>query len=184
MFGGSLRAINMKRFYKTNGFTLIEMILVVGIIAIMATMLLTVLNPFNQFAKAADARRKSDLSQIQKALESYYADNGRYPPNAVSCKYSIQGNNGDANDCIEWGSSWQPYMNIVPEDPTTGHTYIYYVDPNGQYYYLYANLSRGTLDPQVCSNGACVSPSGSGIIMQTACGAACNFGLSSPNVSP
>lgn len=161
------------------GFTLIELIIVTAIIALIATASIAVLNPFSQFQKARDSRIKSDLSQIQKALETYYEDNGKYSANASSCAYGISGNNSDGNDCIEWGKSWQPYMNIVPQDSTSSHTYVYY-SPNGQTYYLYANLGRGAADPQVCNDGnVCINvPSGA------SCGGSCNFGVSSPNVSP
>ena len=167
-----------------KGFTLIELIVVIGIISILAVGALAALNPFAQFQKANDVRRKSDFSQIQKALETYYQDQGHYPPNATQCTYEILGNNGGGNDCIEWGQSWQPYMNVIPSDPTTGNKYVYYVTSDGQSYYLYANLNRGAQDPQACNSGnACNSLSSNGIPANS-CGGKCNFGVSSPNVSP
>lgn len=171
----------MKNFKK--GFTLIELIIVIAIVALISTATLAVLNPFGQFNKARDAKMKSDLSQIQKALEAYYQDNGRYPPNASSCTYGISGNNNDGNDCIEWGKSWQPYMNVLPADVIKGHRYVYYSSFNGQSYYLYANLNNSK-DPQACNYGAaCLSLSANGI-PSNACGATCNFGVTSPNVRP
>lgn len=173
-----------------KGFTLIELIIVVGIVSVLSISVLTVLNPFAQFEKSADARRKSDLSQIQKALENYYSDNNRYPPNGAGCAYEIAGNNGNGNNCIEWGSSWQPYMNLVPADPDPARKYVYFVSSDGQAYWLYANLSRGAKDPQICQNlvgGECKSISDNSITANS-CGAsnnyACNFGVSSPNKSP
>lgn len=159
------------------GFTLIELIIVIAIVALIATASMAVLNPFSQFQKARDARIKSDLAQIQKALESFYQDNGSYPLSTAS--YNIL----SGVTTITWGSSWQPYMNSLPKDPTSGHTYIYY-SSNGQSYYIYANLGRGAADPNSCNSGnACTSLSGNGI-SPVACGGTCNFGVSSPNVSP
>lgn len=173
---------------KNNiGFTLIELIVVIAIIALIATASMAVLNPFSQFQKARDSRVKSDLSQIQKALETYYEDNGKYPLNATSCTYQIFGNNGDGNDCIEWGRSWQPYMNVMPKDPNSTNRYVYYVSSNRQSYYIYANLSRGQADPNACSGSFCSSLTTNGI-SSTACGTTtgvyCNYGATSPNVSP
>ena len=171
---------------NSNGFTLIELIVVIAIIAVLTTATIATLNPFGQFQKASDSRRKSDLSQLQKALEAYYQDKGSYPLNATQCSYQMMGNNGDGNDCIEWGRSWQPYMTVVPQDPTATNKYVYYSPPssNGQSYYIYANLSRGGSDPQACNGGnACTSLATYGI-PATACGGTCNFGVSSPNISP
>jgi len=171
-----LKTIILHRYEIKNnkGFTLIEMLVAIGILAVLATAAITVLNPFAQIQKSNDAKRKADLSQIQKALEIYYQDNNKYPANTTA--YEISG--------AAWGSSWQPYMNVIPSDPTTGKNYVYYVTNDGQSYYLYASLDRGKLDPQACSgtNGVC---SGAGLSnMETLCGGVCNFGLSSPDVSP
>lgn len=164
----------MNKIKNSTGFTLIELIVVIGIIAIMATATMAVLNPFSQFQKARDSRIKSDLSQIQKALETYYQDKSSYP---TTSGYKIFD-----SLVINWGSSWQPYMNVVPRDPTLSHNYVYY-SLNGQTYYLYANLVRGVVDPQVCqnlnANGECSSVPAANL-----CGAKCNFGVSSPNVTP
>lgn len=63
---------------KQKGFTLIELLVTMGIIAVLSG--LAVFN-FNQARmRARDVQRKSDLSQLQKALELYRNDNnGRYP---------------------------------------------------------------------------------------------------------
>src|SRR6185437_9866953 len=106
-----------------NGFTLIELIIVIGILGVLAIFLLASLNPLAQFSKARDAQRKSDLSQIQKALEQYYQDNGKYPQNDSS--YHIVNVNGQS---VSWGSSlWSPYLDTVPADPQTSRQYLYYV---------------------------------------------------------
>lgn len=156
----------MEKNKISRGFTLVELITVIGILGILSVALLTVLNPLEQFKKANDSKRKSDLSQIQKALETYYQDNNRYPAS------------------ILWGESWSPYMNVAPEDPKPNYTYVYWTSADGQTYYIYASLERGSKDPQACNSGnACTSLSGNGI-SPTACGATCNYGVSTPNVSP
>jgi len=59
---------------KNKGFTLVEMLVVVGIIAILVT--IAIVGTFNARQKARDARRKADLITISKALESFYLRNG------------------------------------------------------------------------------------------------------------
>jgi prepilin-type N-terminal cleavage/methylation domain-containing protein len=66
---------------KQKGFTLIELLVTMGIIAVLSGM--AIFN-FNQARiRARDVQRKSDLSQLQKALELYKVDNnGKYPISA------------------------------------------------------------------------------------------------------
>jgi len=173
-----------KRFDRKTmgaGFTLIEMIIVVGILAITASIGMAVLDPVTQFQKANDARVKADLSQIQKALEQSYEDNGRYPPiNAVN-DFRIK---NAAGNVIDWGGVWHPYMNIMPKSPYSSSKYVYYSTSDGQAYYLYANLVRGT-DQNLCNDGeACQSLGQPDFPISTSCIALCNYGVSSQNVSP
>lgn len=172
-----------KTLFKQNsskGFTLIEVIVVIGIVSILTIFIITVLDPLGQIQKANDARRKSDISQIQKTLETYYQDNARYPPNPSSLDYRIKGLDGNP---IPWGQSWQPYINVLPKDPNLSKNYVYLSGTDGQTYYLYANLDRGGKDLQAChaDGSKCNNaPEDSGSV----CGGICNYGVSSPNVSP
>ncbi len=170
----------MKNFKFSVGFTLLELMIVVAVISILFAGVLTILNPYDQIQKANDVRRKSDLSQIQKALEQYYQDNGRYPAASTDNSYQIVGVN---NNIIPWGSAWVPYINLLSKDPSSPNkTYVYIIDATGQAYFLYASLDRGGRDSQACNSGnACPNiPAGA----QQACRGVCNYGVSSPNVSP
>lgn len=151
------------------------------------TAILLVLNPFAQVQKANDAKRKSDLSQVGKALETYYQDNGKYP--AHSSSYTIIGLDGNPAD---WDTQFSPYMSKLPKDPKGFYKYVYFASSNGQSFWLYASLERGKdkegnpLDPQLCNRGnPCVSlaPSANNI-PDTACGGTCNYAVTSSNVSP
>lgn len=166
------------------GFTLIELLLVVAILGILAVSVLLTLNPFAQLQKGNDAKRKADLSQIQKALEIYYQDYGEYPDMSnyqLNPVTSAPGFIPISRTQKNWGSSWQPYMNVIPKDPVPSKNYVYYTSDR-QSYYLYASLDRGGKDPQACkSDGtACANLS-----IGATCGSGiCNFGLSSPDKTP
>jgi prepilin-type N-terminal cleavage/methylation domain-containing protein len=102
-----------------KGFTIIELIVVIAIISLLASIVLVNVNGF--MAKARDARRKSELVQMQKALIMYYADNGSYPstPSAWwgTCSgfgtHDLSGSNGYIPNLAGAGL----YMAQLPIDP-------------------------------------------------------------------
>ena len=67
-----------KRRYKA--FTLIELIVVVGIIAILSALILSTVGYARK--KAARSRAETEIAAMSAACESYKADNGVYPANS------------------------------------------------------------------------------------------------------
>lgn len=165
-----------------RGFTLIELMVAIGMLSILAAGLITMLDPIGKIKKANDARRMSDLSQLQKSLEIYYQDNESYPPN-IDYKVSYEG------VAVDWGTRWgsekQPYMASLPKDPSPNGKYIYVTNPGEQSYVIYAWLENiGNKDP-VCESDdkkKCKSDLLTGQSCHTTNG--CNYGISSPNISP
>lgn len=62
---------------KKNGFSLIELLVVITIIGILATIGMMSYRTANQ--KARDSRRQADIQAIQSALEVYRSQNDQYP---------------------------------------------------------------------------------------------------------
>lgn len=62
---------------RASGFTLIELLVVIAIIGILSSVVLASLNSARN--KGYDAKRVSDLTQLQTALELYYSTNNSYP---------------------------------------------------------------------------------------------------------
>ena len=64
---------------KKKGFTLLEILLVVGIIAILAGIVIIAINPGKQLATVRNTQRLSDLKQVYNAMTQFYIDKGFYP---------------------------------------------------------------------------------------------------------
>jgi prepilin-type N-terminal cleavage/methylation domain-containing protein len=58
-----------------KGFTLIEILIVIGIIAILATVVLIAINPARQFAQARNSQRVSNVNTLLNAIGQRIADN-------------------------------------------------------------------------------------------------------------
>lgn len=101
---------------KLRGFTLVELLVSIGIIGILATVVIISLDIPGSFQAAQDSERKSDINQIHKALVQYYIDNRCYPLqqewDAMSCGGSVP-------------NSLKPYFSSVPCDPNTNEKYFY-----------------------------------------------------------
>jgi len=100
-----------------KGFTLIELLVVIAIIGMLSA--LVVPNFMGARERARDAQRKSDLKQIQKALEMYRQDQTLYPT-ATSGRFGTCGSSFSSGSTV--------YMNKIPCDPL-GPT-PYYYSPN------------------------------------------------------
>ncbi len=70
--------ISLKR--KEQGFTIVELLIVIVVIGILAALVVTTFSGIQQ--KARDSERETDIKAVHGQLEAYYAQNGRYPTNA------------------------------------------------------------------------------------------------------
>ncbi len=119
-----------------KGFTLIELLVVIAIIGLLSTLAVVALGSARE--KSRDAKRISDIRQIQAALELYYADNNAYPAGSSielgTTNYACLNASGFTTvGCVS------PYMKVVPHDPSTG-TYLYTASEGVSTYTLSATL--------------------------------------------
>lgn len=135
----------MKPIYriKRSGFTLIEILVVIGIIALLAAILFPVLSRARESARAKSCM--SNMQQLGLAFQQYTADYGRRYPGAG--QYQKWGNGG------HWvsGTDGTALANIGDYKPIINAS-----SPTG---YNTANVENGALYRYVRSNGIYICPS-------------------------
>lgn len=67
---------------NSKGFTLIELLVVIAVIGMLASIVVVSLNKVR--SKSRDSRRIADIKTLRGALDSYYVNNKKYPPNTCS----------------------------------------------------------------------------------------------------
>lgn len=112
---------------KALGFTMIELLVVISIIAVLSTIALVVYT--TTLKNGRDAKRQSDLRQIQSALEQYRADQFYYPMSGATCTTA---NNGKliftATNCtLKNSAATKTYMNAVPVESDSSRSQYSYV---------------------------------------------------------
>lgn len=107
-----------KYFRKQLGFTLIELIVVIGILAILLAIVLVAVNPAHQFSLANDTQRRSDVNAILNAVYQYSAEHkGSVPAAITSSPLVIKSVAGGADLCSTLTTT---YIASMPFDPLTG----------------------------------------------------------------
>jgi len=82
---------------SSSGFTLIELLVVISIIAILASMSFAGIT--SAVLQAHKLRAKNDMVQIKSAIQSYYAEYGRYPTGGdTTGKDMVFGYGGDMDN--------------------------------------------------------------------------------------
>jgi len=64
---------------KSTGFTLMELLVVIGVLAILAVGLLAAIDPLEQLKKARDTNARNAAVETLNSFQRYYATHGDYP---------------------------------------------------------------------------------------------------------
>jgi prepilin-type N-terminal cleavage/methylation domain-containing protein len=137
-----------------RAFTLIELIVVVGIITVLTGLVLSTVSYARK--KGGLARAQAEIAAMSAAIENYKADNAIYPPNTVAtgAHALYQALSGDGNDAIGGtigstgtpGSSGKSYMalrpNMLSPNPPNATTRV--IDPFTNDYNYFAPGTNNT----------------------------------------
>jgi prepilin-type N-terminal cleavage/methylation domain-containing protein len=121
-----------------QGFTIVELLVVIVVIAILAAITIVAYNGIQ--ARSRDSIRKSDIDALAKALELHYIDNGSYTQPEQMCSdtsYGGLGGCGDSGGTGDWDAHsdlrdlvTDGLLNSLPRDPTNDATYNYSYEPS------------------------------------------------------
>lgn len=146
------------RLYRSKGFTLIELLVVVAIIGILSSVVLASLNTAR--AKARDARRKSDLTQIRTAMEMYYDKYGTYTVTGTGysgcgCGWAGYQDGGIYAKAVTRGLYENGFLGVpLVDDPIQNPGYMIYSCSSIKYV-LYATLENPTASDIATATASC-----------------------------
>jgi len=94
--------INIKKL--NLGFTLVELLIVIGLLGAIALIVIAAINPIEQANRARDTRFKADSGQLISAIDRYFAANSEFP--------WMTGTTVENDDAVTFVSAQDPSIGI------------------------------------------------------------------------
>ena len=131
-----------KQDIKVRGFTLVELLIVMGILGVLTALLIANISSGRE--RARDAVRKSDFANIRNALRIYYNDYQQYP---ASSGGNIMGCGAGGVLACSWaGGSFtaegNTYMKKLPGNPSGENEYSYTQTLGGEGFTLVVEMEN------------------------------------------
>lgn len=130
-----------------KAFTLVEIVLTIGIVFILFGTALVVINPKDFFKKSRDNTRLKDIALIAEALEEYRLKNGIYP--LTDDTLYISNTSAVGGQLLPASGGWlnadlSPYLQRQYIDPVNNSEYNYQLLKSGQDYEIDVKLEYYT----------------------------------------
>lgn len=132
------------------GFTLVELLIVMGVIGVLASSLILIIDPIGQMGKARDAKIKSNVSQLQTALELYRSDCGNYPTSITSGGSLTS----STPTCSGYSGPQIMYLQTIPAFAASPN-FTYVPSSGNQIYTITACLEKNDTSDGTISHTAC-----------------------------
>lgn len=131
----------------SRGFTIVELLIVIVVIGILAAITIVAYNGLQQ--RARDSERTTEVRAVQKAIEMYYIDEGKYP--------SAGTDNAGYNLSSIKSLLVPKYLNDLPTDPIASTYYQYVRGPEVNESYAIRVQYEGKPDCKMGMNSASTS---------------------------
>jgi type II secretory pathway pseudopilin PulG len=114
-----LMSLASKRFSKKNGFTLVELLVIIGILTILLSIIVIAVNPSRKFKQANNTQRLSDINVIINAVHEWAMGNSvDMSKMHGGAGLPTTATNIGANDVDICGDLVPTYIPEMPYDPT------------------------------------------------------------------
>lgn len=153
---------------STQGFTLVELLVVIAIIAILAAVVALIINPIELTRRGRDATRLSDLANLQQAI-NVAVQEATSSSSVVLCAGATPPCSGNSNDSgpnvrKSDGTGWVKVnllaqksvsMPTLPADPVNNSAYHYSYATNnaGSAYEITTVLESDQQKPKMATDG-------------------------------
>ena len=127
-----------------KGFTLVELLIVIGILAVLTSAVVVVLNPAQLLAQARDSQRMSDLDAVRSSISFYLSTATSTSLGTTAYCMASTTSGGTActqnSSTVVTGTGWVSVsltqssggspLSVLPTDPTNSAQYYYAYKPD------------------------------------------------------
>ena len=132
--------LNKQQNRQQTGFTIVELLIVIVVIAILAAISIVAYNGIQ--TRGRDAQRLSDVATVQKAMELFNTDQGRYPNPTAGGAATWDETWVRQASCLTAGTycgftptNYNPVVSKIPNDPLDNTST--YNDSDPDYFFAY-----------------------------------------------